>query len=59
MAIIAFDVDNHTRTINVLSEQNADFLNVTARGKYSYHHGVMFGAQIFPKSRNHLKLLVP
>jgi len=59
MTIIAFDVDSHTMSINILFEQNAEFLNVTARGKYTYHYGVMLGAKFFPKSRSHLKLLVP
>ena len=59
MAKIAFDVDNRTRLINIFIEQNAEFLNVTARGKYSYHYGVMVGTQIFPKTRRRVKILVP
>ena len=41
VAIIAFGVGNRTGIINIIFEQNAEFLNVPARGKYSYHFGVM------------------
>ena len=47
VTIIAFDVDNHTRFINILFEQNAEFFIVTARGKFSYQYGAMLGAKIF------------
>jgi hypothetical protein len=48
-----------TQDINILFEKNAEFLNATTHGKYSYHYGVMLSAHIFTKSRSHLKLLVP
>jgi len=41
VAIIASGVDNRSRIINIIFEQNAEFLNVTVRGKYSYHYGVI------------------
>ena len=56
--IIEFDVDKNTRLINILFEQSAQFLNVTARGKYGYPYGVRWGAQIFQNSWSHLNLSV-